>query len=60
MNERQFQIYMARVFLAQARAFGERENPGVAGFFWTLLDWARAARIAAASMEKGIQGDLFA
>ena len=59
MTEREFQIYFARVCLAQCRVFRMREVPGVANFFWTLLGMAQGARRKAAAM-RDPQGDLFA
>ena len=59
MTERDFQIYFARVCLAQCRVFRRREVPEVSNFFWTLLAMAREARRKAEEM-RDPQGDLFA
>ena len=39
-SHRETCLHQARVFLAQARAFGERRSP----FAFTLLEWAGNAR----------------
>lgn len=57
MNSRASLIHIARVYLAQSRAFSVRAR----GFSFTLLRWASNTRRAAASMAASdpVQGDLF-
>jgi hypothetical protein len=56
---RDLHIRMARVYLTEAR--NRRDLPANRGFYWTLLAWARKARLrAAASVREPEQGVLFA
>ena len=45
MNERDFHIRLARVYLAQLRH--RRQHAANQNFFWVLLGWAQRARRAA-------------
>jgi hypothetical protein len=55
---RETSIYMARVFLAQARA--RRHNPAQRGFCFVLLEWAANRRKEAAAIRREpLQGVLF-
>lgn len=60
MSNRQFQLHLARVFLAQSRAFSRSEKAHIAAYGWTLFEWAQAARREASRLTDVVQGDLFA
>ena len=59
MNERDFHIRLARVYLAQLR----HRRMANGSFFWTLFAWAQRARRTAQLSGRPIyppQGELFA
>ena len=57
-EERARHIAQARVYLRESRA--RRTNPVQRGFTFLLLEWARAARLRAAAVPRGLtQGELF-
>lgn len=62
MNDRAFAIYMARVYLAQARVCRHRaaELPFYWRSFWRYLGWASKCRHEAAMAREPAQGGLFA
>ena len=62
MNDCQFRIHMARVYLAQARVWRHRaaEMPWYWSSFWRYLEWAAKARREASAMREPVQGGLFA
>lgn len=57
MNDREFAIHCARVYLDEASR--RRHAHASRNFYWTLIAWAQERRRAAASMVEP-QGDLFA
>jgi hypothetical protein len=61
MNDRQFRIHMARVYLAQARVWRARAAtmPFYWRSFWQYLEYAAQCRREAAAMREP-QGELFA
>lgn len=61
MNDRQFRIHMARVYLAQARVWRARAAtmPFYWRSFWQYLEYAAQCRREAAAMCEP-QGELFA
>ena len=62
MSERQFQIHLARVYLAQARVWRMRAAtmPWYWRSWWVYLGYAAAARRRAVAMVETVQGELFA
>lgn len=61
MTEREFQLHMARVYLAQACVWRLRaaEFPWYWRSFWQYLDYAAECRRRAAVMREPATGDLF-
>ena len=52
MNERETAIHCARAYLTESR------KRGSSSFGWTLLAWARNARLRAAAASEPVQGVL--
>ena len=60
MTEREFLLHFARVCIAQARVFAQREKHHVSAFAFVLLEMAGQARRDAQAITDAAQGDLFA
>ena len=61
MTDREFQLHMARIYLARARVWRLRaaELPWYWRSFWQYLGYAAECRRKAAAMQETTQGDLF-